>query len=227
MSESASLIDWPSAFIHLFLFTLYGFLAFGLVGYTALIITVLVHVISRSREFYSYAKLYRPMETLATEAQASLKSNAPIDEKLNQLTNLKQEIKHRSCPERAIPIIFNVIRISLSTPHAVDAGFSILGHLTKRLVLQNLQHHIHHHTTKLFPVILERLGDVRDRLRQRAIASLSDFCPISDEAQKDVEQFVRDTVLTNKNPRAKQSAMQWILDVSHRYAITCAFIDIG
>ena len=206
----SAIIDW---LVCLFIVTFCSFLAIGTLGYALLIVSALIDISSRLHEFHSYVKLYRSMEQLATDTQASLKSSAPIDEKLNQLTNLKQEIKHRSCPERAVPIIFNVIRIALSTPHAVDAGFSILGHLTKRLVLQSLQHHIHHQTIKLFPVLLDRLGDARDRLRQRAVAALGDFYSTSEEAHKDVEQFVRDTVLTSKNPRAKQSGMQWILEV--------------
>ena len=194
---------------------LFAFFAYGVIGHAILALVALPQSISRLKEFYSYIVLYRSMEALAAEAQASLKSTAPIEDKLKHLTELKQEIKHRSCPERSVPTIFNVIRSALTITHAVDAGFSILGHLTKRLLLQKLHNSVYTQTLKLFPVFLERLADQRDRVRQRATAAISDFYSVSDEARKDVEQFVRDTVLVTRNPRAKQAAMQWILEVRH------------
>ncbi|KAG8526496.1 uncharacterized protein KY384_008696 [Bacidia gigantensis] len=152
------------------------------------------------------------MENLANEAHASLKaSHTPVEEKLRHLTALKQEIKHRSCPDRAIPTIFDVIRLSLAVPHVVDAGFSILGHLNRRLTLQNLPSTIHTYTVKLFPILHDRLGDPRDRIRERAITAFTDLYSVSEEASSDVERFVRDTALTSKHPRAKLSSMQWIL----------------
>ena len=158
------------------------------------------------------------MDTLAVEALNSLQAHSSsVDIKLKHLTNLKQEIKHRHCPEAAIPTIFHVIRIALATPHVVDAGFSILGHFTKRLLIQDLHTPLYAHTLKLFPILLERLSDSRERLRQRAIAAFNDFYPISDAARKDVETFMRDTALTNKNPRPKISAMQWVILVRYTY----------
>ena len=192
---------------------LYAIFFYGLVGHAILTLRTISRAAYRIQEFYCYVILYQSMETLAAEAQASLKSTAPIEDKLKYLTELKQEIKHRSCPERSVPTIFSVVRVALTTPHAFDAGFSILGHLTKRLLLQKLHSSVYSQTLKLLPVFLERLGDQRDRVRLRATAALSDFYAVSDEARKDVELFVRDTVLVSRNPRAKQSAMQWILEV--------------
>ena len=156
------------------------------------------------------------MDNLAAEALTSLQAHSSsVDIKLKHLTNLKQEIKHRHCPEAAIPTVFHVIRLALATPHVVDAGFSILGHFTKRLLIQDLHTPLYTHTLKLFPILLERLGDPRERLRQRAVAALNDFYPTSDAGRKDVETFMRDTALTNKNPRPKISAMQWVIQVRY------------
>ena len=202
------------AILYLFIATFLALIAVGIIIEIGLIVSVILEVAPRLQEFFNYIKLYRRMETIATEAQASLKSSAPIEDKVKHLTNLKQEIKHRSCPERAVPTVFNVVRLALAVTHLVDAGFSILAHLTKRLILQTLQTQLHSHTIKLFPVLLDRLGDTRERSRHRAIAAIKDFYTVSDDARKDVEQYIRDSVLTTKNPRAKQSAMQWILDVS-------------
>lgn len=212
-SFTGSIIRIADFTVCLSISALIAFFAYGVIGHAILALVALPQGVSLLKEFYSYIVLYRSMEALAAEAQASLKSTAPIEDKLKHLTDLKQEIKHRSCPERSVPTIFNVIRSALTIPHAVDAGFSILGHLTKRLLLQKLQNSVYTHTLKLFPVFLERLADQRDRVRQRATAAISDFYSVSDEARKDVEQFVRDTVLVTRNPRAKQAAMQWILEV--------------
>ena len=155
------------------------------------------------------------MDSLASEALSSLQAHSsPVDTKLKHLTNLKQEIKHRHCPENVIPTVFNVIRLALATPHVVDVGFSILGHFTKRLLIQDLHTTLYAHTLRLFPILLERLGDSKDRSRSRALAAFNDFYPISDAGRKDVENFMRDTALTSKNPRCKISAMQWIAFVS-------------
>ena len=150
------------------------------------------------------------MENLATEALSGLQQhNVPIETKLSRLTTLKQEIKHRHCPDVAIPKVFHVVRLALATPHVVDAGFSILGHITKRLMIQDHHNALHSNTLKLFPVLLERLGDPKVRLQQRAVAALADFYTVNDASRKDLESFVRDTALPNKNPRTKRSALQW------------------
>ena len=137
----------------------------------------------------------------------------PTEEKLRHLTALKQAIKHRSCPSRAVPTIFDVIRHALTIPHLFDAGFSILGHLNRRLLLQNVPATIHSHTVGLLPVLLERLGDQRDRVRERAMTAVSDYYSVCDDAVIEIERFIRDSALTSRNPRAKISAMHWVLKV--------------
>ena len=156
------------------------------------------------------------METLASRALATLQAHnsKSTETKLQHLTDLKQEIKHRQCPEAAIPTIFHVVRISIATPHLVDAGFSILSHLTKRLVLQDQSATCHEQFTKLLPVLAERLGDQKERARHRAIIALGDAYAVSANAQKDVQQFVCGTLLEGKNPRMKESAMHFIVTVS-------------
>lgn len=155
------------------------------------------------------------MERLGSQAYMAIhRTEVPVNAKIKAMTELKQEIKHRHCPEDCIPIIFNVIRLSLVAPHLADAGFSILSHLTKRLLLQNLQAPLEAHAVRLFPIILDRLGDAKDRMRQRAVGALSDFYSVSEDTAKEVELLVREKALTSKHPRAKESGMQWVLSVN-------------
>ena len=150
------------------------------------------------------------MDIIASNTLTALKSNAPIDIKLKHLTELKAEIKHRHCPEHAVAPLFDAIRISLATPHLTDAGFSILGHLMKRLELQDQDSVLQAQGVKTYPCLLERLADQRDRTRHRALQAFTDFHSIS---APDVEQFVRDHALTNKHPKTKEAGMQWVIGV--------------
>ena len=150
------------------------------------------------------------MDGLAIDALAALKAGVPTDTKLKLLTELKAEIKHRHCPESAVAPLFDVVRASISTPHLADAGFSILSHLTKRLIGQDQILVLQTQGLKTYPCLLERLADSRDRIRNRAVQALTDFHAI---AASDVEQFVRDKVLTCRSPKAKEAGMQWVAGV--------------
>ncbi len=148
------------------------------------------------------------MDSLAKQTLTSIRgTGVPIEIKLKQLTDLKAEIKHRHCPEAAVGPLFDVIRVSIATPHLTDAGFSILGHLNKRLELQDQASILQSQGAKTYNVLLERLADPKDRIRNRAVQALTDF---HGAAAADVEQFVRDNVLTSRNPRAKEAGMHWI-----------------
>ena len=150
------------------------------------------------------------METLASSTLIALKSTAPIDTKLKHLTALKADIKHRHCPEHAVAPLFDAIRISLATPHLTDAAFSILGHLMKRLELQDQHSLLQTQGIKTYPCLLERLADQKDRTRSRTLQAFTDFHSLS---ASDVEHFVRDYALNNRNPRVKEAGMQWVSSV--------------
>ncbi|KAK4697357.1 hypothetical protein P7C71_g703, partial [Lecanoromycetidae sp. Uapishka_2] len=152
------------------------------------------------------------MDNLATNTLAAIKGGKPVEIKLKQLTELKAEIKHRHCPENAVAPLFEVIRQSISTPHLADAGFSILGHLMKRLELQDQHAHLQSQGLKTYPCLLERLADQKERIRQRAIQALTDFHAV--DAQ-DVEAFVRDHLLSSRSPKAKEAGMQWVASHGH------------
>ncbi|KAI9672549.1 MAG: suppressor of tub2 mutation [Caeruleum heppii] len=139
-------------------------------------------------------------------------SGASIDTKTNGLNDLKSSIKHYHVPDAIVPTIFDVIRIAMSSPHSslVAAGFSILGHLIKRLTLQDPKH-IALHGPRILPLLVERLGDQRDRHRALAAQCLGDLWP---SFPQDVERTVRDSAMTGKNPRAKEASMHWLAKMS-------------
>lgn len=162
------------------------------------------------QQHQNLAGILHDMETLASNTLAALKSNAPIDTKLKHLTALKAEIKHRHCPEHVVTPLFDAIRISLATPHLTDAAFSILGHLMKRLELQDQHTLLQAQGVKTYPCLLERLADQKDRTRSRALQAFTDFHSIS---ASDVEHFVREHALTNRHPKTKEAGMQWVIIV--------------
>jgi len=151
------------------------------------------------------------MEQQCVHLLAALRSaSVALDVKLDLLTKLKTHIKHHHVAEPAINPAFEVIRYAISHSQFLDAGFSILSHLTKRLELQEQLPLIAAQGKKTYPIILERLGDAKDRVRLRAIQALTELWKAS---HTDVEQLVRDSALAGKSPRAKEAGMQWIIKV--------------
>ena len=151
------------------------------------------------------------MEQQADDVLAMVKNhNLSMENKIKAITDLKAQIKHRQVPDAAVSPTFEVIRIGIATPSLLDAAFATLSHLIKRLTLQDQQHILSSQGNKTYPLILERLGDQKDRVRLRASNALTDFWTVS---PSDVEQLVRDMVLSGKNPRAKEAGMQWVSKV--------------
>ncbi|MCJ1403770.1 suppressor of tub2 mutation [Xylographa trunciseda] len=162
------------------------------------------------------------MEQQATHLLAVLKnSNVTVDTKIDLLTKLKTQIKHQQVPEVAITPVFEVVRTAISNAHLLDAGFSILFHLTKRLELQDQSSIIAAEGKKTYSYILERLGDAKDRTRSWAIQALTEFWKAS---HTDVEQIIRDMALSGRSPRAKEAAMQWVVKTRENSLQIKAFV---
>ncbi|KAL9109991.1 MAG: hypothetical protein Q9187_008103, partial [Circinaria calcarea] len=136
--------------------------------------------------------------------------------KLDLLSRLKATIKHQHVPEVAIPASFDVVRIAISSSDLLDAGFSILSHLTKRLILQDHHSILASQGNQTYSCIVDRLGDTRDRVRSRALQSLVDFWSVS---PTDVEQVIRDIALASKVSKAKEAGMQWILKMNKEHGL--------
>lgn len=154
------------------------------------------------------------MEEQATTLLTALrKSSSPIDAKVALLNTLKSDIKHLRVPEAAQPTIFECVRLAIGSQTSsslASAGFSTLSHLLKRLNLQDQTAVIASQSNKLFPILLERLGDARESLRVAASQSFTDLWPVN---HVEVERLMRDVALTGTHPRAKEMAMLWIVKV--------------
>jgi CLIP-associating protein 1/2 len=154
------------------------------------------------------------MEEQTQNLLATLKkASVTVDAKLAAFNNLKSNIKHQRVPESGQVAIFECIKLAISaqtSPTLVSTGFSTLGHLIKRLSLQEQTAIISAQAPKILPILQERLGDARESLRNAASSTLCDLWPY---AKADVERVVRDGALMGHNARAKEMAMMWVVRV--------------
>jgi CLIP-associating protein 1/2 len=154
------------------------------------------------------------MEDQAQTLLVALKKpSLTADAKLQQFNTLKSSIKQQRVPEPAQLAIFECVRIAISaqtSPTLVSTGFATLGHLVKRLTLQEQTAVISAQSSKLLPILQERLGDARESIRNAASQSLHDLWPF---AKVDVEKVIREGALAGHNARSKEAAMMWIVRV--------------
>lgn len=153
------------------------------------------------------------MDAQAATLLSTLKRPAASsDSKLNLLNALKSDIKHYRVPESAQAPIFECIKLAITqqaSSSLASSAFSTLGHLIKRLKIQDASgHNITQLAPRLFPAFHDRLGDTREPLRTSASQALTELYPF---LTSDVENMIRDEAIGGSNPRAKQSGMQWVL----------------
>lgn len=183
--------------------------------------------------FFTFCYLYVPlivtkaqaqsiismMEVKAAELVAALKnSNMSVDTKVAHLQCVKSDIKQKNVPEGAVPSIFESIRLAIASQHSSlsGAGFSTLGHFLKRLLIQELHHLVALQCRALYPLLVERLGDHKERIRAQAAQSFTDMWLAAPE---EVEQCVLGQALVGKNPRAKEMSMIWLSNVNSSFNI--------
>lgn len=155
------------------------------------------------------------MDQQAATLLATLRrTSAASDSKLTLLNNLKSDIKHHRVPESAQPMIFDCLKYAISQQSSstlATAGLTTFSHLVKRLKIQDAEGAaIVAHAPKLWPALLERLGDLRESHRMGASQALSDLWPFCGQ---DVEKLIRDDAITAGSPRAKDAGMQWVVKV--------------
>ncbi|KAH8698412.1 clasp N terminal-domain-containing protein [Talaromyces proteolyticus] len=159
------------------------------------------------------------MESRASELLVALKNpNTSVDSKIAGLTNLKSDIKQKNVPEAAVLPIFESIRVAISAQHSSlsSAGFSTLGHLLKRLYIQEFHSLVAFHARQIYSICLERLGDHKERLRSQAAQAFTDLWLA---APQEVEQNVLGVALVGKNPRAKEMSMIWLATMTREHNI--------
>ena len=179
-------------------------------GVLLAIIQIISHYLRYSGIYLSLSIISR-MESQAQNLEGVLKNNNVfLPTKLALLAKLKANIKHQHVPLPAISPCFEVVRTAISSPELLEQGFSILSHLTKRLLLQDQGSILASQATKTYPYVIHSMGDSKDRVRIRAAQALTDFWT---SFHADVEQALRDTALDSEVPAVKENAMQWIIKV--------------
>lgn len=142
---------------------------------------------------------------------ALLRKDASIDAKVQQVTAIKSGIKQHNVPDTCVAPLFEALRFASVSQHSalVNAGFTALNHLLTRLSRQDPKY-IAKEAKHTLPLVVEKMGDLKDKLRVLAVQALT---TIYSAAPVEAERFVRNFALVGKNPRAKESGMQWLLQV--------------
>lgn len=153
------------------------------------------------------------MDQQSANLLATLKRpSASAESKLALLNTLKSDIKHYRVPESAEATIFECLRIAVSqqvSTNIVTAAYSTLGHLIKRLKIQDASGAaITANAARLWPALQDRLGDPREGNRQGASQALTELWPF---CAQEVEQIIRDDCIGGSNVRAKELGMKWVV----------------
>jgi CLIP-associating protein 1/2 len=138
-----------------------------------------------------------------------------IETKASLIGTLKSDIKNRHVPENAVSYIFEIVRTAIASPHSSlsSAGFTTLGYLLKRLNLQDQLHVIASQGPKTYPILMERLGDHKEKVRDQVAQSFTEFWSAS---PVEVEHFILEGGLTSKSARTKERSLVWLSQVCRR-----------
>jgi CLIP-associating protein 1/2 len=136
-----------------------------------------------------------------------------VETKVSLIATLKSDIKNRHVPENAVPCIFDIVRHAVASPHSSlsGAGFTTLGYLLKRLSLQDQLHIIAAQGPKTYPILMEKLGDPKEKLREQAAQAFTDFWMAS---SIEVEHHILEGGLVNKSSKTKERSLAWLSYVS-------------
>lgn len=150
-------------------------------------------------------------EAQATDLLALLRTDASVDTKVTQIDNVKSGIKKNNVPDACVASLFEITRIAMTSQHTalVNAGFSTLNHLLTRLSRQEPKH-VTKEVGRTLPLVVEKLGDHKEKYRLLATQCLTTFWKAS---PMDVERAVRNSAMAGKNSRAKETSMHWLVQV--------------
>jgi CLIP-associating protein 1/2 len=150
-----------------------------------------------------------------------LRSDASLDAKVQYVTTVKSGIKQHNVPDATVPQLFDGLRAASTAQHAVlvNAGFTALNHLLTRMSRQDPKH-LAKEAVRTLPLLVEKLGDPKDKFRSLATQGLNTFYAV---APADVERFIRTMAMSGKNPRAKEAALHWLLEVRLPFHIAFSF----
>jgi CLIP-associating protein 1/2 len=142
---------------------------------------------------------------------AILRKDTTIDAKVQYVTVVKSAIKQHNVPDSCVAPLFEGLRQASSSQHSalVNAGFTALNHLLTRLSRQEPKY-LHKEAKQTLVLLVDKMGDQKDKFRTLAIQALATMYA---QVPVDVERYIRNTAMVGKNPRAKESSMQWLLQV--------------
>ncbi|KAK6828092.1 hypothetical protein PG987_011433 [Apiospora arundinis] len=151
------------------------------------------------------------------DLMAILKKDVSVDTKAQQVTAAKSAIKQHNVPDTCVAPLFEALRLASSSQHSalVNAGFTALNHLLTRLSRQEPKY-ILKEAKNTMPLIVEKLGDPKDKFRALAIQAMT---TMSASAPIEAERFVRNVAMVGKNPRAKEASMQWLLQMHKEHGL--------
>lgn len=153
------------------------------------------------------------MEAKAEELLVAFKNpNLSVDSKIAHIASIKSDIKQKNVPEGAITTIFDTLRLAITSQHSSvsSAGFSTLGHFLKRLSIQDQQPWILSQARNFYPILMERLGDHKERVRAQSASIFTELWAVS---TAEAEYYVLDCALVGKNPRAREMSLLWLANV--------------
>jgi len=140
-----------------------------------------------------------------------LRKDTSIDAKVQYVTAIKSSIKQHNVPDTCVAPLFEGLRQASTSQHSalVNAGFTALNHLLTRLSRQEPKY-LNKEAKQTLPLVVEKMGDQKDKFRALGVQALATMYA---HMPTDVERFVRNVAMVGKNPRAKESSMQWLLQV--------------
>lgn len=146
-----------------------------------------------------------------TNLLALIAGSASPDAKVAAINQVKSGIKQNNVPETCIANLFEIARQTTTSSHAAvaNAGMSTLNHLLTRLSRQEPKYVVKE-AGRTLPVVIEKLGDPKDKFRMLANQCLTTLWRAS---SAEVERAVKNTAMSGKNSRGKESALQWLVEV--------------
>ncbi|KAI9762065.1 MAG: hypothetical protein M4579_000701 [Chaenotheca gracillima] len=127
---------------------------------------------------------------------------------LQEVTNLRSQIKQHLVERSAIPEVLSLIKTGLASPDEATSGTSLsaLSVLFKRLGLQDPD--LLARTAPLtFPLIITELGTNRERQRALAFSCLTELWQ---HLPRDIEDFVKENGITHPDEKTRQASSQWL-----------------
>lgn len=152
-------------------------------------------------------------EDQVADLSALLRTDASLDAKVAQINALRAGMKQHNIPDTCVASIFDSVRFSMASQQAVlvNAGFTALHNLLTRLMRQEPRYLVKEAKHTL-PLVIEKVGDAKEKYRILGSQTLTTFWKVT---PMDVERVVKNTAMAGKNARAKETSMQWLVQVCH------------